>query len=548
MSFIMEYMPVMTNVNSYFDARQGVSLDTWDNLIGDTNINLFNPITNIDGVEVVGSDTSYGIFSKPWIDGESRTWYFVFKNISKIYANWKTIIGNESEEFKCSTISMDAAGHLKFTRPDIIPNTSMGYTCQDWHVVAWVSNGELNTTSLWIDGTFINTVSNMQGWADDTYLCRGPSWYYTDNNTIFRNIVIADSAHTNEEVVENSLWLYDYYIKNYNNGVIYTEVIDFKDGWENQRPEVFTVSQGSTPFYTASTFKYNNRNTWRSGNIGHGGSTESTITFQLQRDGAIEFVYKVSSENNYDWLRCYLDGTQVVSCSGTWNWTVYNKNLPAGQHTLRIVYSKDGSANGGSDAGAIGQIRLIGAMAPYDRKYLLQDKDNNIYTIIEHELTLLEAAEFSKTLFQEYGLDSISNPSVLKELRDPKIVFWHDSTDELPKFKIDVTGVPPKPQVVISSTQDMSDSTILGIEGVTATCSDDVLFAISFDDEATWKAYDGERWITLDLNHTGMNKATMENIDLEAWREIQTSNYYKFRFILPSTESYLTSLVVDYIN
>lgn len=133
-------------------------------------------------------------------------------------------------------------------------------------------------------------------------------------------------------------------------------------------------------------------------------------------------------------------------------------------------------------------------------------------------------------------------------LTDPEILYWHDSMDDLPKLKIAVTGIPPVPQTVITSTQDMSDATILGIEGVQVTCSDDILFAVSFDDEATWKAYDGTSWITLDLPNTGMTKATMENIGLEAWAEIVTSDFYKFRFILPTTDSYLTSLVVDYIN
>lgn len=191
---------------------------------------------------------------------------------------------------------------------------------------------------------------------------------------------------------------------------------------------------------------------------------------------------------------------------------------------------------------------MIDLPVPYERKYLLRS-NNIIYTIANEELVPLEEQEIDFSLFQIYGLEEKPDDSFLLQLIDPEILFWQDSTEyDVPKFKIDVTGVPPVPQVVISSTQDMSDSTILGIEGVTATCSDDVLFAISFDDGAAWKAYDGQKWITLNLNHTGMNKATIENIDLEAWREVQTSNYYKFRFILPSTESYLTSLVVDYIN
>lgn len=104
------------------------------------------------------------------------------------------------------------------------------------------------------------------------------------------------------------------------------------------------------------------------------------------------------------------------------------------------------------------------------------------------------------------------------------------------------------PQTIITNTQDMSDSTILGIEGIQAVCSDNILFALSFDDETTWKAYDGTTWITLDLPNTGMTKTTMESIGLEAWAEVVTSDYYKVRFILPTTTSYMTSMVVNYIN
>ena len=95
-------MPIMTDVNAYFDARKGVISTSWKNQTGDIDFQLFNPIQNTDGVEVVGSDTSYGKFTKPYVSGSSRTWYFVFKNVSGVFANWKTIIGNESGTYTCS--------------------------------------------------------------------------------------------------------------------------------------------------------------------------------------------------------------------------------------------------------------------------------------------------------------------------------------------------------------------------------------------------------------------------------------------------------------
>ena len=205
----------MTDVNAYFDARIGVGQNEWQNQTGGINFQLFNPIISKEGIEVVGNNTSYGKFSKPYTSGSSRTWYFVFKNTSGKYSDWKTIIGNESGTYTCSTIAMDGNGYIKFTRPDIIPRTSLGLRCSDWHVVAWVSNGSNRTTKMWIDGTYIGSVVNMQGWADDTYLCRGSSWWYGDNNTVFRAVAIADSAHSDADVVTNSNWLRQSYVSNY---------------------------------------------------------------------------------------------------------------------------------------------------------------------------------------------------------------------------------------------------------------------------------------------------------------------------------------------
>ena len=206
-----------------------------------------------------------------------------------------------------------------------------------------------------------------------------------------------------------------------------------------------------------------------------------------------------------------------------------------------------------SNAGERPKISIVtngagGDGAPlYDRKYLVRS-GSTLYTITDSTLTALAETEITASLFQAYGVDDLPDGSLLVNLTDPEILYWQDSEDKLPELMLTVTGLPYVPQTVITNTQDMSDETILGIEGVQAVCSDDILFAISFDDEATWKAYDGTSWATLDLPNTGMTKATMENIGLEAWAEIVTSDFYKFRFILPTTDSYLTSLVVNYTN
>ena len=180
-------------------------------------------------------------------------------------------------------------------------------------------------------------------------------------------------------------------------------------------------------------------------------------------------------------------------------------------------------------------------------KYLIRS-DYTIYTATDGALSALTETEITASLFQTYGVDDLPNGSLLVGLTDPEVLYWQDSEGEMPELTLTVTGSPPVPQIVITSTQDMSDPSIMGIESVTVDASEDVLFALSFDDGTTWKAYDGTQWVTLSTENSGMNKTTMENISLEAWAEVVTSEMYKLRFVLMDTDSYVSAVRVNYIN
>lgn len=195
----------------------------------------------------------------------------------------------------------------------------------------------------------------------------------------------------------------------------------------------------------------------------------------------------------------------------------------------------------------VASYSLIELAEPYDRKYLVRE-DSTLYTVIDSALSALTETELSASLFQTYGVDELPDGALLVGLTDPEVLYWHDSTDDLPMLSMAVTGLPPVPQVVVTNTQDMSDSSILGIESATIVSSEDVLFALSFDDGATWKAYDGTQWLSLSTENAGMTKTTMENISLEAWAEIVTSQEYRVRFVLMSSNSYVSSIVINYLN
>lgn len=189
----------------------------------------------------------------------------------------------------------------------------------------------------------------------------------------------------------------------------------------------------------------------------------------------------------------------------------------------------------------------INLSPPYDRKYLIRS-NSTLYTIESGTLTALAETEITASLFQTYGLDEIPDGSLLVGLTDSEVLYWQDSADELPVLEMTVFGSPPVPQVVVTDAQDMSEGTILGIESVSIEASADVLWALSFDDGASWKAYDGTQWVTLEQENSGMTAETFQNIPLEAWAEIVTSDAYRVRFVLMDTTSYVTSLVIHYLN
>lgn len=180
-------------------------------------------------------------------------------------------------------------------------------------------------------------------------------------------------------------------------------------------------------------------------------------------------------------------------------------------------------------------------------KYLIRSEEA-LYTVTEGALAELPETEVSAQAFQTYGMDEAPEGSLLAGLTDPELLCWHASEDDLLPLTLTVIGKPPVPQVVTSQSFDMSDSTILGIESVSIDASADVLWAISFDDGATWKAHTGEAWAVLEEENSGMTAEEFQKLSLEAWAEVATSTAYRLRFVLTTTDSYVSGVVVNYIN
>ena len=72
--------------------------------------------------------------------------------------------------------------------------------------------------------------------------------------------------------------------------------------------------------------------------------------------GSLTFYWKVSSEQNYDFLRFNVDGTEQFAISGAVDWQQKTVSIPGGQHSLSWSYTKDSSVSAGTDAAWVDKV------------------------------------------------------------------------------------------------------------------------------------------------------------------------------------------------
>jgi hypothetical protein len=90
----------------------------------------------------------------------------------------------------------------------------------------------------------------------------------------------------------------------------------------------------------------------QSGDIDNNQTSEMSLQLNNVPAGqSISFYYKVSSESTYDFLKFYVNGTEVQTWSGEIPWTQYTYNFSsAGNYTIKFAYEKDGSVSNGLDS------------------------------------------------------------------------------------------------------------------------------------------------------------------------------------------------------
>ena len=116
---------------------------------------------------------------------------------------------------------------------------------------------------------------------------------------------------------------------------------------------------GSADWFAQTTTSYYDGDAARSPDISH--SQDSWMQTTVSGAGTVKFYWKVSSEEDFDFLEFYIDGSLQQKISGLeddWERQTYMIST-SGSHTLEWRYVKDGSGDSGSDCGWVDKVEWV---------------------------------------------------------------------------------------------------------------------------------------------------------------------------------------------
>lgn len=121
-------------------------------------------------------------------------------------------------------------------------------------------------------------------------------------------------------------------------------------------PSQVMTSSGEMPWVPQQLYARDGVDGARSGAISH--MQSSSMTTQVTGPCKVTFYWGVSSEEDYDFLRFYIDDVKQEEISGEVGWTRKSFSINSGTHTLRWTYSKDEATEGGLDSGFVDSFAI----------------------------------------------------------------------------------------------------------------------------------------------------------------------------------------------
>lgn len=116
----------------------------------------------------------------------------------------------------------------------------------------------------------------------------------------------------------------------------------------------FTTGGTGQPWKGQTAVSRDGQDAGQTGDVGN--STYTWIKTTVTGPGPLSFWWKVSSEENHDYLRFMVDAVDQVRISGEVDWQLVTYNVPSGTHELQWRYSKNSSLAEGADRGWVDYI------------------------------------------------------------------------------------------------------------------------------------------------------------------------------------------------
>ncbi|MBI9033000.1 MAG: T9SS type A sorting domain-containing protein [Bacteroidales bacterium] len=115
---------------------------------------------------------------------------------------------------------------------------------------------------------------------------------------------------------------------------------------------------GDADWFTQEAITYEGQYALQSGVIDHSQSTNLNLNYEVTTPGTVSFYYKVSSESGYDFLKFYVNGSEIQKWSGDIDWTYFEMEVDESTTSFRWEYMKDNMVSSGDDCAWVDFIVL----------------------------------------------------------------------------------------------------------------------------------------------------------------------------------------------
>ena len=172
-----------------------------------------------------------------------------------------------------------------------------------------------------------------------------------------------------------------------------------------------------------------------SGSISH--RELSRISTTVIGPGTLTFTWRVSCEEDYDWLRFHIDDIETNAISGESGWQTITQRIDSGAHELSWEYVKDKSDTAGSDCGWLDQVGWIvdGSFADWASKNGLSGDLNSFWDQDHNSNGIPCGLEYT------YGTNLISKAPLLRLLNTNNLIIVESlvqDTDTLPYSEVQI--------------------------------------------------------------------------------------------------------------